>query len=100
MSFLKDADRLAHKLTANRKHWKTRVKEEKEAVRLAKQRSKHVTKAQGIIQRIAQITQEKAHVRIGKVVSQCLEAVFEGAYQFKIVFERKRGKTEAKLLFL
>ena len=55
--------------------------------------------AQNILQHVAQAVQQEAHDRIAGVVSKCLETVFDEPYEFKIVFDRKRGKTEAKLLF-
>ena len=59
------------------------------------------TEAQGILQTVAQKIQAKAHERIASVVSRCLEAVFgPDAYEFQIFFERKRGKTEARLAFV
>lgn len=61
---------------------------------------KNAQTAQEILQRLAQAVQQKAHERISEVVSSCLSAVFDDPYQFKIVFERKRGKTEANLRFL
>lgn len=56
--------------------------------------------AQDVLQRLAQAVQEQAHQRIAEVVSSCLETVFDQPYQFKILFERKRGKTEAQLRFV
>lgn len=55
--------------------------------------------AQKIIQQVAQSVQQHAHKRISSVVSKCLELVFEEPYTFKIVFEQKRGKTQARLIF-
>lgn len=55
--------------------------------------------AQKVIQIVASSVQELAHNKIADVVSRCLEAIFDEPYKFKIKFERKRGKTEAKLLF-
>ncbi len=56
--------------------------------------------AQVIAQHVAQTVQQQAHTRISKVVSRCLETVFDGPenYGFKIRFERKRGRTEAVLV--
>ncbi len=56
--------------------------------------------AQKIIQIVAQGVQQQAHDKIASVVSRCLETVFENAYEFKIEFERKRGRTEAVLTFV
>ena len=55
--------------------------------------------AQKIIQTIASTVQEQAHTKIASVVSRCLDSVFPDPYEFKITFERKRGKTEARLTF-
>jgi ABC-type molybdenum transport system ATPase subunit/photorepair protein PhrA len=55
--------------------------------------------AQEILQHLAQAVQQQAHQRIAKVVSSCLSAVFDHPYEFRIQFERKRGRTEARLLF-
>lgn len=55
--------------------------------------------AQNICQQVSQEIQTQAHRQIAKVVSRCLETVFDNPYEFKIVFEKSRGKTEAKLLF-
>lgn len=54
--------------------------------------------AQQLLQEVAQVVQQEAHNRIASVVSLCLESVFDDPYKFKIEFERKRGKTEARLV--
>lgn len=56
--------------------------------------------AQEILQVIAQTIQQQAHDRISHVVSRCLAAVFDEPYTFRIHFDRKRGKTEAQLVFV
>lgn len=55
--------------------------------------------AQQIIQAVAETIQEEAHTRIAGVVTKCLATVFDEPYEFKIRFERARGRTEAKLVF-
>lgn len=60
---------------------------------------KHVDEAQQIAQQIAQEVQNKSSERISAIVTRCLTAVFDEPYQFLIKFERKRGKTEARLVF-
>ncbi len=55
--------------------------------------------AQGIAQVVAQQVQQEAHNQIAGVVTKCLEAVFDEPYEFKIHFEKKRGRTEASLIF-
>lgn len=56
--------------------------------------------AQQTIQAIAETVQEAAHDRIAGVVSRCLAAVFDDPYEFRIKFERARGRTEARLTFV
>jgi len=55
--------------------------------------------AQTITQDVVKQVQEQAHSQISKVVTICLEAIFEEPYYFQIHFEQKRGRTEAKLTF-
>lgn len=75
--------------------------DEEEALAKAKAQEKHTLEAQAILQDISRQVQEIAHEQIASVVTRCLEAVFqEDAYTFKIEFEEKRGRTEAKLLFV
>ena len=71
--------------------------EEKQKSILA--RSKTLQDCQELAQIVAQTIQQRAHSMIAKVVSKCLETIFDEPYRFEIIFERKRGKTEAKLIF-
>lgn len=67
----------------------------------AKDRLAAVTAARDLVQHVAQQVQEEAHAQIGGLVTRALKAVFgSNAYEFKIVFDRKRGKTEARLVFV
>jgi hypothetical protein len=76
------------------------VRTEKAALADARTEYKNVATAQGIVQATAQQIQQAAHDRIAAVVSECLRSVFETPYAFKILFERKRGRTEAVLQFV
>lgn len=81
---------------------------------LAKDRKKQLTKqiksssqylkagkeSQAILQSVAKGIQESVHRQIATVVTRCIATVFENPYTFKIIFEKKRGKTEAKMAFL
>lgn len=45
--------------------------------------------------------QQTVHDQIASVVTRCLAAVFEAdAPVFRILFEKKRGKTQARLVFV
>lgn len=56
--------------------------------------------AQVFIQQVAKETQEQLRYHIEDIVQLALDAVFPDEYEFRVVFEIKRGKTEARLCFL
>lgn len=56
--------------------------------------------AQVFIQQVAKETQEQLRYHIEDIVQLALDAVFPDQYEFKVMFEIKRGKTEARLCFL
>lgn len=68
--------------------------------KLAETAALDAEEAQRVCQMVAQAVQQQAHDRIAGVVSRCLEAVFDEPYEFKILFEQKRGRTEASLVFV
>jgi len=70
-------------------------------LRKARKQTRLAVEAQKIIQVVAEAVQRRAHEQITKVVTKCMDTVFEdNPYDFRIDFERKRGKTEAHLLFV
>ena len=71
-----------------------------ESLQQAKQREIACKEAQKLLQQAAEAVQRQAHAKIAGVVSKCLEIIFEDdAYKFQILFEQKRGRTEARLVF-
>jgi DNA repair exonuclease SbcCD ATPase subunit len=56
--------------------------------------------AQEMLQRIAQEVQQVAHRNIASVATRCLQTIFEEDYELRINFERKRGKTDARIVFV
>lgn len=76
------------------------VETEKQNLSISKKNEKDLLAAQEIIQTVSKTIQENAHSKIASVVSRCLESVFDDPYDFRITFERKRGKTEAKITFV
>lgn len=56
--------------------------------------------AQELVTSIAQAVQTECHKQISRIVTKCLKAVFDRPYKFRIIFQRKRGQTEAKLVFI
>lgn len=73
---------------------------ERRRLRIAERRCKAADKAQALTQQLAQTIQEHAHTNIAGIVTRCLQTIFPNPYQFKILFERKRGKTEARFVFV
>lgn len=75
------------------------AKEQAELV-TSRQLTQDVAEARALIQGVAEAAQSKAHAQICSVVDRCLETVFpDDPYTFKILFEQKRGRTEARLCF-
>lgn len=72
---------------------------EKDSYDEVTERIKAIQEAQQIIQVVASTIQNKAQERVASIVSRCLELVFDNPYEFRIAFEEKRGKTEARLYF-
>ena len=65
----------------------------------AEDRLVYIEEAQQVAQCVAQQIQQRVHNEIAGVVSRCLEAIFyEDNYGFKILFDRKRGRTDAVLI--
>lgn len=90
-----DALQARHRLAADT------VTRETMALAECNQSTEAALEAQRVAQAIAQTIQQQAHARIAGVVTRCLAAVFgDNAYEFNILFEQKRGKTEAVLVFV
>lgn len=78
-----------------------RVKEDREALYAAEDELESATEARNVVQAVSHAVQEKVHERVAGLVTYCLRAIFgEGAYEFKLVFEQKRGRTECRPTFL
>lgn len=93
-------EQLVNRLKANHGLAVRQVEIEQKAVESAEIAENTAQEAQELAQTLAQAVQQRVHQQVASVVTRCLRAVFgEEAYEFKIQFEQKRGKTEAKLLF-
>lgn len=90
----------ADKYSARYNYARRAARAERETLKTALTEYRNVETARAIVQETAQQIQQAAHNRIASVVSQCLSAVFNQPYEFRILFERKRGKTEAVLQFV
>lgn len=58
-----------------------------------------LTIAQGIVQEVATKTQKELEYRLSDLCTLALKTIFEDPYEFKTLFEIKRGQTECKLMF-
>lgn len=90
----------ANKATAQREAARLLLKTSRTAVIKGEEEYNDADEAQQIVQAVAETLQEEAHSRIAGVVSRCLAAVFDEPYEFHINFERARGRTEARLVFI
>lgn len=89
-----------NKLILRRESALSVVARETAEVEKAEDRVDGVEESQVICQNLAKAIQEKVHAQIASIVSECLEAVFDEPYDFKIRFEQARGRTEARLTFV
>lgn len=76
------------------------VKAEKTALKEVRTELRDTKEAQRILQEAAQNVQQRVHEKVSEIVSRCLQAVFDEPYEFQIVFDQKRGKTEARMVFI
>lgn len=60
----------------------------------------HLREAQTIVQFVGEAVHERLCHRLSDVVTRCLCEVFDDPYEFRIEFDRKRGRTEASLVFV
>src|SRR5690348_5287508 len=99
-NLLKDLRQAVNVKLAERDRWSKTLKAEKKNLQAAAEEVAEHYAAQEVLQQVAQDVQQEAHKRIHSVVSKCLHLIWgEGAYEFEIKFEQKRGKTEAVLVF-
>lgn len=90
-----------HCLAARRDDVRRRLAAAEQSLSESEERLRTAREAQVLLQAVAAEVQAAAHERIAGTVSRCLDAVFgQGFYEFKIDFDRKRGKTEARFSFV
>lgn len=93
--------RHADRLLADYRHARFCVAADRAAVQTTRQTLADVTEARTVVQAVAKSVQQAVHDRVAGVVTRCLMAVFgEAGYEFRIVFETKRGKTDARFVFV
>jgi ATPase subunit of ABC transporter with duplicated ATPase domains len=87
------------RLLAGRRLAFARLSAERQGLADAQARHRAALEAQQAVQIVSEAVQRQAHSQIAGVVTKCLAAVFEQPYTFDILFEKKRGRTEARLVF-
>ncbi len=77
------------------------VRRDRELTYAEEERATAIEQAQEVLQTIAHEVEQKAHDRIAGIVTHCLRSVFgDDAYEFQLVFEKKRGRTECRPGFM
>lgn len=87
-------------LLSEYKQAKKQVKIELKELKKTKKELVYLEEAQQVIQLVAQAVQQQTHSRVAKIVSRCLSFILEDECEFKLIFDRKRGKTEARPVFI
>ena len=100
MSSLKEHKMKADRLMADLRLAKQSIGQETTALADANELVNNLLEAQKVVAHIAQSIQQQVHGRISQIVTRCLNAVFEDPYEFRIRFDRKRGKTEARMVLI
>lgn len=99
-----DLDRLrklAARATERRRSASSAVRTERKAIESYRKAATAARKARDVLQAVAATVQSQAHRQLTAVVTKCLQTVFEGGgYSFKINFPRRRGKTDAEMVFV
>lgn len=88
-----DDKRIAYRLA------KSNFEQEKQTLEQGKEKLRSAEEARELVQEVAQKLQQAVHNQIAGIVSLGLKTVFSEPYTFKINFEKKRGRTEARLIF-
>ena len=71
-----------------------------ESLTIAKKRAEAIDIAQALIQQVARDTQEKLRYHIEDIVQLAIDSCFPDQYEFQVLFEIKRNRTEASMSLL
>lgn len=87
-------------LAAEHRSAQQREAVEQQALETAQRQAAAAGIALQLVISVAEAIQQRINCQISQVVTKCLRAVFgAGAYQFQILTEQKRGKTEVRFAF-
>lgn len=75
---------------------------ERRALQEAELQADAAKQAQALVQEVAEQLQTHVHAQLAGVVARCMQTVFgeDEAYGFRINFVKRRGRTEAELVFV
>ena len=97
---LKTCRLLVNRLSSEYRHAESSKRDESSALDGAKQNEMNILEAQKLCQEVAEGVQGHACAQISKVITECLRTTYDDSYEFKILFEQKRGRTEATPVLL
>jgi DNA repair exonuclease SbcCD ATPase subunit len=66
----------------------------------AEKRHRAAVKARAVTQEFVRAVQDRVYGKVSSLVTRCLQAVFDDPYTFRIIVDKKRGKAEARLVFV
>ena len=69
-------------------------------IQATENRKERVSEARAFISSVAMDTQKELEFRVSELASLAVSSVFPGRYEVRIIFEEKRGKTEARLVLV
>lgn len=69
------------------------------AAAACKSDASHLSHAQQVLAELAEGVQRQVHDRISALVTRCLKSVLDEDLEFQVLFERRAGKTTARLAF-
>jgi DNA repair exonuclease SbcCD ATPase subunit len=93
--YRKELNKLIHEKSVLRNSLKTELGEKKNSEIILN----NFLTGQQLLQNVAEKVQNVIYKKIDVVVTKCLTAIFDDPYGFKIIFEQKRNKTEARMVF-
>ena len=100
MSSLREYSSLYHQAVGKKKHLESQLVELTQKQKEQEERFLALEKAQVFLQEVASETQSQLKFHIENIVQMALDAVFPNRYTFKVSFDMKRGKTEARMYLL
>lgn len=86
-------------LLAKKSVIKKNLKSDRSIVENLQTQKEHAVRAHLILQTTAKKTQQQLEYKISELVSLSQQAVFKDPYSLRLIYEMKRNKTEAQLIF-